>query len=467
MKLPALRIDAQGKRRVDLRAILSLAWPLFLNTSVQAALNLTDTWFLGRISVDAVAAIGGIFFLVLVFVLFLGGVGQAVQTLVAQAFGGGRREYAAASTWAGLYAAILTAPLYWLAATYGPYIIRPFGLAPQVQLLAEEFWFPRVLGGWIVVALWGMSGFFNGVGRTRVSLAAAFFVGLANVAFNQIFMFELGMGVAGSAWATNLAQLLGLLGLIGVFLSGPIRREFNTHRVWQPRLRSILTLFKLGVPMGAAATADLVGFAMFQLMLARLGPVEGAASQVVMMLTSLCYMPAIGLALAGTTLVGQSIGAGDRDWAGRLGNTVIVLCIGYMGIIGLALAFAGEPLVMLFVQGDGNAQAVAALGGTLLWIAAGYQLCDGLQLGCAFCLRGAGDVKFPAAMLLLLSWLGFVPLTHMLTYAPGQGMVDFLPQFGMGATGSWTAALVYICALSGLLIWRWRSGNWRKITLAG
>ncbi len=58
-----------------MRAIISLAWPLFLNTSVQALLNLTDTWFLGRISVDALAAIGSIFFLVLVFVLLFGGQG--------------------------------------------------------------------------------------------------------------------------------------------------------------------------------------------------------------------------------------------------------------------------------------------------------------------------------------------------------------------------------------------------------
>ena len=67
--------------------------------------------------------------------------------------------------------------------------------------------------------------------------------------------------------------------------------------------------------MGAMYAADLFGLALFQLMQVRLSPVEGASTQIVMMLTSIAYLPGMGLALAGTTLVGQSIGAGDRDWA--------------------------------------------------------------------------------------------------------------------------------------------------------
>jgi MATE family multidrug resistance protein len=201
-------------------------------------------------------------------------------------------------------------------------------------------------------------------------------------------------------------------------------------------------------------------------MLTHLGPTEGAASQIVMMLTSVCYMPAIGIAIAGTTLVGQSIGAGDRDWAAKCANTVTVVSVAYMGAGGILIALMGKPLVAFFAGGEGDVAAVSALGAQLLWIAACYQIFDALQLSAAFCLRGAGDVKFPAVMLLVLSWVCFVPLTHMLTYAPGQGYVDFLPQYGMGATGSWVAALAYMIALSLALQWRWRSGRWRRIELS-
>ena len=63
-------------------------------------------------------------------------------------------------------------------------------------------------------------------------------------------------------------------------------------------------------------------------------------------------------------------------------------------------------------------------------------------MGSSMCLRGAGDVKVPAALVLPVSLLLFVPLAHALTFAPGQGWVHFLPQFGYGAVGGWVAVLV-------------------------
>ena len=170
--------------------------------------------------------------------------------------------------------------------------------------------------------------------------------------------------------------------------------------------------------------------------------------------------------LAGTTLVGQSIGAGDKDWARRLGDTTILLCVLYMGAVGVLLAATSPWLLPLFVAaGDPNAAQVIALGGLLLWLAACYQLFDGMNLGSTFCLRGAGDVRVPAALVLVLVWLVWVPLAHMLTFAPGQGWVGFLPQFGYGAAGGWVAAIVYVSALGVTLLLRWRSGAWRRIKI--
>jgi MATE family multidrug resistance protein len=96
--LPALRL-AQGERHVDYRAVIALAAPLFLNSGIQAVLNLTDTWFIGHISANATAAVGSVYWFVIMFVLLFGGVAMAVQTLVAQAYGAGERLRAAQATW--------------------------------------------------------------------------------------------------------------------------------------------------------------------------------------------------------------------------------------------------------------------------------------------------------------------------------------------------------------------------------
>jgi len=53
----------------------------------------------------------------------------------------------------------------------------------------------------------------------------------------------------------------------------------------------------------------------------------------------------------------------------------------------------------------------------------------------------------------------------MLTFAPGEGWFDGLPQFGLGAVGGWLGLLAYVVLLSGALYLRWRSNGWRKIRL--
>lgn len=464
--LPGQRLDATGKAHVDWRLVLTLAGPFVANSAVQAVLNLTDTWFIGRISTQALAAIAAIHWIVLVCILLLGGVGLAVQTVVAHAFGGGRRMRASQATWTALWAALLTIPLFVLVSGSGQALLTLFDLDPEVTRLALEYWEPRMLGAPLGVALWAVLGFFNGIGRPQITLAIDLGVALLNALLNQVLMFELGLGIAGAAWATTIALGCGVVAALWIFTGQRVHREFRSRLTWRPHGVRLLSQLKLGFPMGLLFAADLIGFALFQVMQVRLSPVDGAATQIAMMLTSIAYMPAVGFAMTGTTLVGQSIGAHDRDWARRMGNAIIVLSTGYMACVGLLLAALGPWLVPAFVpSADPLADDVIRTGIVILWIAAAYQLFDGLNLGSSFCLRGAGDAIVPALMVIFLSWFLFVPAAHMLSFGPGEGWVDWLPQFGFGAVGGWMAAVLYICALGLTMFLRWRSGAWRRITV--
>src|SRR5581483_6770658 len=191
------------------------------------------------------------------------------------------------------------------------------------------------------------------------------------------------------------------------------RRVYGSHLTWRPNGGRLLGQLRLGLPMGVMPAADLLGFSIFQMMQVRLGAVGGAATQMVMVLTSISYMPGFGIAQAGTTLVGHSIGAGDRGWAMRVGTRVILLASVYMGAIGLVLALAGPWILPFFIgTRDAEADAAVALGANLLWLAAGYQFFDGLNLSSGLCLRGAGDAVVPAVLVLPLSLLLFVPTAH-------------------------------------------------------
>jgi MATE family multidrug resistance protein len=466
--LPASRPDGKAGLRVDVRAILALALPLFLNSSIQAILNLTDTWFIGRISSTAVAAIAAVHWLTLGFLMLFGGVAMGVQTFAAQAYGARRYRRAGAAAWNGIWASLLVFPAFLVLAFVGPPALAHLGLEPDVGALAAAFWQPRMGGGILALLLWAPMSYFYGTGQVRTAVLINLVVAAANALLNELLMFRLGWGIAGAAWATNGALAVGFALSMLVFTRFPLgRQRFAGHLLWRPRRRQVLAMFAVGLPIGAMIAFDLLGLAVFQLMMARLGVVEAAATQIVMMLTSLAYMPAVGLGMAGTTLVGQSIGAGAPDWARRLGNRVILMAVVHMGGIGLLLAAAGPWLGSLFVSAaDPNAGAVVSLTATLLWVAACYQLFDGLQLGSGFCLRGAGDTRFPAVMLLLLSWTVFLPLTHVLTFESGRGPIPQIPGFGFGAVGGWWAAVIYILALALALAGRWASRRWMAMRLA-
>jgi MATE family, multidrug efflux pump len=465
-RLPAQRLDAAGRAHVDSQAVLALALPLMANSAVQIVLNLTDMWFIGRISTKALAAVGAVQWLVVVAVLVLGGAGTAVQTIVAQSYGARRYRRASQATWTALWAMLAALPLFVAVGAAGRLLFAPFGFDREVERLADAFWFPRVGGAAAGAAVWAMMGFFNGTGRPRLTLLITAVTTAANALLNQLFIFRLGWGIAGSAWATNAAQLLGLALAIAIFLDTEYRRRYRSHLTWRPHLRRLLEQLRLGVPMGLLPAADLLGYAIFQMMQTRLGTVGGAATQIVTILTSIAYMPGYGIASAGTTLVGQSIGAGARDWALTVGNRVILLAALYMGAIGVLIALGG-PWILRFFAGahDADSAAAVALGMQLLWLAAGYQFFDGLNLGSSLCLRGAGDVRVPAALVLPLSMLLLLPLAHAFTFAPGKGWVHFLPQFGWGAVGGWVAVLIYVMVLGSTLFLRWRSRAWQAIRI--
>ncbi|MGH8197413.1 MAG: MATE family efflux transporter [Steroidobacteraceae bacterium] len=463
--LPAVRRDAGGERRIDMRAVAVLALPLILNSTVQAVLNLTDTWFIGRLSTAATAAIAAVHWLALLALFLIGGVAMGVQTLVAQAYGAGRYRRTSQIAWMGLWASVLTIPAFALTIAIGPPMFHAFGLPPEVGDLALEFWMPRMLGGPLAAALWTAVAYFNGVGRTRIPLVIGLVVMGSNVILNEIFIFRFGWGMAGAAWATTVAELVGVLLAIRMILRLEPER-FRPRLTWRPQTRRIVTLIALGLPMAMTACVDLGAAALFQLMQVQFGVVDGAATQIVTIFTALAYMPGIGLALAGTTLVGQAIGAGDRDWAERLGNRIIGIVACYMGGIGVLIALVGDWVVPLFVNAaDPRAAEVIALCSSLFWLAAAYQFFDGVNFASAFCLRGAGDARVPALIVLACGVFLFLPLTHLLTFAPGEGWFESAPGYGLGAVGGWSAILVYVLAIGTALWFRWKSGAWRKIRL--
>ena len=152
-RLPAQRLDAAGRSHVDQRAVLALALPLMANSAVQIVLNLTDMWFMGRISTKALAAVGAVQWLVMVAVLVLGGAGTAVQTLVAQHYGARRYWRASQAVWTALWGMACAAPALRAGGCGRHLILAPFGFDAEIErarrslLVPARRWRLRGRGG--------------------------------------------------------------------------------------------------------------------------------------------------------------------------------------------------------------------------------------------------------------------------------------------------------------------------------
>jgi MATE family multidrug resistance protein len=284
-------------------------------------------------------------------------------------------------------------------------------------------------------------------------MLGAVLANLVNVtlAYGLIFG-ELGMpqlGVAGSGAAMAVGEWTFALFLGWAASRRMLRARYGTGPR-RPRVAELRRVLRTGLPIGGQFVLDMGAFALFTTLVARMGDASMAASQAFISLLSLSFMQASGLSVAAATLVGRYVGAGDPAAAERSFRTALALAAA-LGI-GVALLFVTVPDTLLGLYSkDAD---VLALGGPLLLLGAGFQLLDALGIAASGALRGAGDTRWPFLVQASLAWFVFLPAAWLF------GIV-----LGGGLTGAWAGGLVYVTALAGAFVWRFRAGHWRKIRI--
>jgi Na+-driven multidrug efflux pump len=194
----------------------------------------------------------------------------------------------------------------------------------------------------------------------------------------------------------------------------------------------------------------MAAFALFSVIIGRLGAVSLAASQITIQLLSFSFMPMWGLTVAGSVLTGNAIGAGSHDRAQMYGNQVYKLGIYYTLALGALLVTAGRYLYAVFTIDP----AVLVLGASLAAVAAVFQIGDGLRMLSVGLLSGAGDTRVPMWISLAVMWGGFVPLTYFLVSVRSGSVAD-----------AWLGGSFCYAFQALLLYFRFRSGAWRRIRI--
>jgi MATE family multidrug resistance protein len=437
------------------REVAALAYPLILGHLSFTVQTFVDRLFLTWYSPEAVAgAVTGLFAVWSVIALFTG-TGEYLTTFVAQYLGAGRNERIGPALWQGVYfslaAGVLVAALSPLA---GPFFDLA-GHAPELRLYEVQYSRALMLGAFPVILMATLSTFFAGRGQTQAVLRVNVLATVVNVALDYVLIFGKGgfpeMGVTGAALGTILSQVAGAAVYLAVILKAEYRKAYRTLAGWRPEPWLVVRLVRFGMPTGLQYSLEVGAFAIFMVIVGRIGALELAASGIAFNLNMIVFMPMVGLAIAVSSLVGRYLGADRPEVAERAVGWALGMAFAYMAACGL-LYVVGAPLLLApYAAGADPASwpHIAEVSTVLLRFVAVYSIFDMMNLIHAAGLRGAGDTVYPMGLTLVLAW------GAMLVPAWVGCVV-----VGAGVYYAWTTASLYVLLL-GLLMWRRGRGTGR------
>jgi MATE family multidrug resistance protein len=431
--------------RTELDPMVRLATPVVLAEVGWMTMGLVDTMMVGRVSAEALGGVavgGALFFTVALFAM---GLLMGLDYEVSHAFGAGRATEAHRWLVQGLYLAVLAAVpgiavLWWGVAGLGGLGIRPAVLAHAVPFGRALSWslLPLLL-------LTAMRRYLQGLGLVKPITFVVVTANLVNVVANWVLVFgHLGapaLGAEGSGWATCCSRVYMALVLAGYVVWHDRRAAARLpRRRYTPDLAAIRRLLGLGLPAGTQMALECGVFAAATALAGRLEPAALAAHQVALNVASMTFMVPLGISTAGAVRVGQAMGRRDTAAAGQAGWTALLLAASFMSCAALAFVTFPAAIVRVFTPDA----AVVAVGVVLLFVAAVFQLFDGLQVVATGVLRGTGDTRTPLLANLVGHWAVGLPVGYTLCFVGGWGVI-----------GLWVGLCVGLVAVALTLVWAW------------
>lgn len=444
----------RARRRGDMGEVALLAFPVVLQTVAETVMQLANSAMVGRLGAAQLGAVG--FASIWMWTLFVpfAGTANGVQAFVSRQDGAGDSGGCGAWVWQAIWA-LVPAMLAWacILVWLVPVLFAAVGPSPELLEAAVRYGEWRLLSAPFIAANFALFAFFRGCGDTRTPMFTAMVAICANVFAAWVLVFgrfglpQLGAAGAGAAMAIGSATNCVLLTI--AFLRQPMRARYGTGS-WRPRRAAIARLLRTGAPIGGQWLLDMVTFAVFTSIVARMGAASMAASQAMLQLLALSFMQAMAISQASGTLVGRYLGAGDPEAAQRSYASAQLLSLGVSAIVALLFVAIPEQLLAIFSDDP----EVLALARPLLALGAFFQLIDAVGIVASGSLRGAGDTRWPFAVQATLAWALRLPIVYVCAVVLGGGVF-----------GAWAAELVHIGALSLALALRFRSGRWRSIAI--
>jgi len=433
--------------------LLRLAIPIIGANLLQVGYQVTDTFWVGRLNAQAVAAVALCFPINVLMIAIGGGLPIAATVLIAQYKGRGQQEamghVAAQALFMVLGMALLLAAVGYLLAEP---ILRLMGAPPDVLPDAVRFLKINFLGFVFVFGFFVYQSLMRGLGTVYPPLFIVLLTVLLNLGLDPLFIFGFGpipaMGVTGAAVATVCTQALATAIGFSLLLAGRHEIRLRWHN-FKPDFPLIARAFRLGLPTSLEQSSRTLGMTMMTTLAAAFGTTAIGAYGTGTRVLACVIIPSLGLSWAVSMLVAQNIGAGRIDRAER--TSQIGAALAFLGLLipGTFLFIFARPFAQFFIPQAGR-ETIDLCTAFIRTMAFTFGFI-GVQQVIAGTLRGAGNTLAAMMLAITTQWVFQFPLAYLLSH-----------KTKLGVSGIFLAvAIANVCSSIVAILWYLR-GDWKK-----
>ena len=437
--------------RTEIRATLSLAWPLILANLTMALIQATDVLLMGRLGARPLAASALGLNLNFAFSLICLGLVTASSPMIATALG--RRSSSVREVRRtfrqSLWLVFSVTPPIWLILWNAEPLIASLGQDPGLARDAEVFLHGYMWSMLPFLLFQAMRNFVAALERPGWVLA----ISLAGIILNALLGWALifghfglpVLGLFGGGLASSIVWSLLVVALGVVIMTDRQFRRFHLFgRWWRPDWPRYRRLWLLGLPIGLAMGFEGGVFSAAAYLMGLISADAVAAHAVALQIAALSFMVPWGMAQAGTVRVGLALGRGDRAGIARAGWSAWAMGTGFMACMAVVIWLLPRSLMTLFLDDNVANANVIALGVSFLAVAAIFQVVDGAQVVGAGILRGLHDTRVP----MIFTFVGY--------WGIGLGVGLWLAfRAGWGGVGIWTGLALGLAIVAVLMLGRW------------
>ncbi|WLQ41952.1 MATE family efflux transporter [Streptomyces laculatispora] len=428
-----------SRRRHD-REIIALAVPAFGALVAEPLFVMVDSAIVGHLGTPQLAGLAVAAALLTTAVSIFVFLAYATTAAVARRVGAGDLTSAIRQGMDGIWLAILLG-LAVIAVTLplAPWLVEVFGASRTAAPFATTYLRISSLGIPAMLVVMAATGVLRGLQNTRTPLYVAIGGFAANGALNAGLVYGAGLGIAGSAWGTVIAQISMAVAYLVVVVRGARRHGASLR----PDAAGIRASAQAGVPLLVRTLSLRAVLLIATAVAARLGDTDLAAHQIILSLWSLMAFALDAIAIAGQAIIGRYLGADDAKGAREACRRMVEWGVASGVLFGVLIVLARPLFVPLFTSD----QSVQDTLFPALLVVALTQPISGVVFVLDGVLMGAGDGPY-------LAWAMLVTLA---VFAPVALLV---PALGGGLTALWCAMALMMAVRMATLWLRTRSGKW-------